>query len=44
MSKKLSKYLSAFNYIDKTLIALSPTNGRISIISVVSIICVTIGT
>ena len=27
MSKKLSKYISAFNYIDKTLIVLSATSA-----------------
>ena len=30
MSKKLSKYIAAFDYIDKTLIVLSATSGRIS--------------
>ena len=38
MSKKLSKYIAAFGYIDKTLIALSATSGEVSIISFVSII------
>ena len=33
MSKKLSKYIAAFDYIDKTLIFLSATSGGISIIS-----------
>ena len=33
MSKKLSKYIAAFNHIDKTLIVLSATSGGISIIS-----------
>ena len=37
MSKKLSKYIAAFDYIDKTLIALSGTSGGISIISFTSI-------
>ena len=32
-SKKLSKYVSAFNYIDKILIVLSATTGRVCIIS-----------
>ena len=36
MSKNLSKYITAFNYIDKTLIVLSATSGRISIISFTS--------
>ena len=30
-STKLSKYIAAFDYIDKTLIVLSATNGGISI-------------
>ena len=39
MSKKLSKYIVAFDYFDKTLIVLSATkDGRISIISFVSVI------
>ena len=33
MSKKLSKYIAAFDYIGKTLIVLSATSGGISIIS-----------
>ena len=37
-SKKLSKYVSAFDYIDKVLIVLSATNGGVSIISFTSII------
>ena len=36
MSKKLSKCISAFDYIDKTLIALSEISGGISIISFIS--------
>ena len=32
MSKKLSKYFAAFDYIDKTLIVLSETRGGMSII------------
>ena len=28
MSKKLSKYIAAFNYFDKILIVLSATSGR----------------
>ena len=32
-SKKLSKYVTAFDYIDKVLIALSATNGGVCIIS-----------
>ena len=37
MSKKLSKYIAAFDYIGKTLIALSATRGGVSIISFVSV-------
>ena len=29
--KKLSKYVAVFDYIDKTLIVLSATTGRVSI-------------
>ena len=36
-SKKLSEYIAAFDYIDKTLIILSATSGGISIISFTSI-------
>ena len=43
MSKKLSKYIAAFDYIDKTLIALSATSAGISIISVTSVIGVSAG-
>ena len=38
MSKKLIKYIAAFDCIDKTLIVLSATSGRISIISFTSVI------
>ena len=37
-SKKLNKYIAAFDYIDKTLIVLSATSGGISIISFTSVI------
>ena len=37
MSKKLSKYIASFNYIDKTLIFLPATSGVISIISFTSV-------
>ena len=37
-SKKMSKYVTTFDYIDKILIALSATTGGISIISFTSII------
>ena len=43
MSKKLSKYIAAFDYIDKTLIVLSATSGVISIISFTSVIGVPAG-
>ena len=43
MSKKLSKYVAAFDYIDKTLIVLSATSGAISIISFTSFIGVPAG-
>ena len=36
--KKLSKYIAAFDYIDKTLIVLSATSGEVSIISFASVI------
>ena len=37
MSEKLSKYIAAFDYIGKTLIALSATRGGVFIISFVSV-------
>ena len=37
-SKKLSKYVTAFDYIDKVLIALSATRGGVSIISFTSVV------
>ena len=43
MSKKLSKYIAAFDYIDKTLIVLSATSGGISIISFTSVIGIPAG-
>ena len=43
MSKKLSKYIAAFDYTDKTLIVLSATSGRISITSFTSAIGVPAG-
>ena len=42
-SKKLSKYIAAFDYIGKTLIALSATSGGISIISFTNVIGVPAG-
>ena len=44
MSKKLSNYSTAFDYLDKTLIVLSATSGGISIISFTSVIEVPAGT
>ena len=43
MSKKLSKYIAAFDYIDKTLIVLSEASGGISIICFTSVIGVPAG-
>ena len=37
-SKKLSKYVTAFGYIDKILIVLSATGGGVSIISFTSVV------
>ena len=42
-SKKLSKYIAAFDYIDKVLIVLSATSGGVSIISFTSIIGAPVG-
>ena len=38
MSKKLGKYVAAFDYIDKTLIVFSATRGGINIIFMTSVI------
>ena len=38
MSKKLTKYIAAFDYIDKTLTVLSATSGEVFIISFISVI------
>ena len=43
MSKKLSKYIAAFDYIDKTLIALFATSGGISIVSFARVIGIPVG-
>ena len=43
MSKKLSKYIAAFDYIDKTFIVLSATSEGISLISFTSVIGVPAG-
>ena len=42
-SKKLSKYVTTFDYIDKILIILSAASGGVSIISFTSIIGVPAG-
>ena len=42
-SKKLSKYVAAFDYIDKVLIALSATSGGICVISSVSVVGAPVG-
>ena len=42
-SKKLSKYVAAFDYIDKILIVLSATAGGISICALTSIIGAPVG-
>ena len=42
-SKKLSKYVSTFDYIDKVLIVLSATSGRVSIILFTSIVKALVG-
>ena len=43
MSKKLSKYISFFDYFDKALIVLSVTSGSVSIASFATVIGVSIG-
>ena len=43
MSKKLSKYIAAFNYFDKALIILSARSGRKSIIYFASVLGVPVG-
>ena len=42
-SKKLSKYVTAFDYIDKILIVLSATTGGVSIFSFTSVIGAPVG-
>ena len=42
-SKKLNKYVTAFDYIDKVLIVLSATSDGVSIISFTSIIGAPVG-
>ena len=41
--RKLNKYITIFDYIDKTLIILSATSGGVSIISVISIVGLPVG-
>ena len=41
-NKKLSKYVAAFDYIDKILIVLSVTSGGVCIISSVSVVGATV--
>ena len=41
--KKLSKYVTAFNYVDKILVVLSATSCGASIISLTSIIGMPVG-
>ena len=42
-SKTLSKYVAVFDYIDQTLIVLSATSGRVSIISFTTIVGAPVG-
>ena len=42
-SKKLSKYVAAFDYIDMILIVLSATSGGVSICSFTSVVGATVG-
>ena len=42
-SKKLSKYVAVFDYIDKILIVLSATTGRVSICFFTSVIRAPVG-
>ena len=42
-SRKLNKYVTAFDYIDKILIVLSATSGGVSIISFTSIVGAPVG-
>ena len=43
MRKRLSKYISSFNYFDKSLIALSVTTGSISIAPFATVIGAPVG-
>ena len=42
-SKKLNKYVTVFDYIDKILIVLSPTSGGVCIISFTSVVDAPVG-
>ena len=42
-SRKLNKYVAAFDYIDQALIVLSATSGGVSIISFTSIVGAPVG-
>ena len=42
-SKKLSKYVTAFDYIDKILLVLSATSSGVCIISATSIVAAPVG-
>ena len=43
MSKRLSKYISSFDYFDKSLIVLLATSGSISIASIATVIGTPVG-
>ena len=43
MSKRLSKYISSFDYFDKSLIVLSTISGSISIASFATVIGIPMG-
>ena len=43
MSKRLSKYIASFDYIDKSLIVLSATSGNISIALFTTVIGAPVG-
>ena len=42
-TKKLNKYVTTFNYLDKILIVLNTTTGRVCIISLASVVDAPIG-
>ena len=42
-SKKLSKYVTAFDYLDKILIVLSATTGRVCIVSHATVVGAAVG-